>query len=221
MTVAAAHRHQPAAMDHLQPDWSRRQAFVLFSLELPLRLVMWKALSSPLFCNTVLWGFVKEKGKTILSSFPRLREQDPETVAGGARSLWFLEASSSASWVLAQVMAASFLTVLRKENIYSGISFSTDNFSLNSEMFIINPVKFSHIEVNKKVFKNVLSASASFKQFILSTYSSPWCCSLPSGSCETCDLSLPVEQGHPFLTSPTKLFLIPFPSCCFLPTINA
>lgn len=74
----------------------------------------------------------------------------------------------SAGWALAQVIAASLLAVLSDKHIYSLASFSTDNFSLDSKMFVLKPSWFSHIRVNKEVFffLSVLSVLTSFKQVI-------------------------------------------------------
>lgn len=96
---------------------------------------------------------MKKKERTIRSSFPRLRKQDTEATTDGAEASGFWRpVHLSASWVLAQVIAASLLTVLSNKHFYSLASFSTDNFSLNSKMFVLKPSWFSHIRVNKEVF---------------------------------------------------------------------
>lgn len=147
----------------------------------------------------------------ILSSFPRLREQHTETVAGGAGSVWFLEACSSASWVLAVTKIANSL-----------VSFSTDDFSLNSKMSVIKPSLSSYIKVNKKVFKNVFSVSASFKQLILSTCLLPQCCSaaLPAPA-RPLGLSLHVELCHPFSLHLLSYCLCILPVAAFYLLFNA
>lgn len=105
--------------------------------------------SSTRFCDA-LWR--RKKGRFEVA-FPGLENKIPKPLLmePGASGSW-RPVHLSASWALAQVIAASLLTVLSDKHIYSLASFSTDNFSLDSKMFVLKPSWFSHIRVNKEVF---------------------------------------------------------------------
>jgi hypothetical protein len=134
MIIPAAYR---TAMDRSQPELgSWRQAFILLLFGFPWMNVKGFVLIIVLQHSFVMLS-VKEKEKTILSSFPRLRVKDTETIAGAAQSFWFLRVCSSASWALSPVIAAASLTVTK----ILTLRFHSQqiNFSLNSEMSFIKP----------------------------------------------------------------------------------